>query len=56
MYILHKKFANSNSNVQLSPAIQSVCATDLIVSNEYKAFITSLEMNGTHIILPSIVI
>ncbi|EFN84004.1 RUS1 family protein C16orf58 homolog [Harpegnathos saltator] len=45
-YILHKKFANSNSNVQLSIAIQSVCATDLIVSNEYKAFVSSLEMNG----------
>lgn len=45
-YILRKKFADSNSNLQLSIAIQSVCAMDLIVSNEYKAFVNSLEENG----------
>ncbi|XP_011340582.1 RUS1 family protein C16orf58 homolog isoform X2 [Ooceraea biroi] len=46
VYVLHKKFADSNSNVQLSMTIQSVCATDLIVSNEYKAFVSNLEING----------
>ncbi|KAL6258070.1 hypothetical protein P5V15_009987 [Pogonomyrmex californicus] len=45
-YILHKIFTHSNSNVQLSIAIQSVCATDVIVSNEYKVFLSSLEANG----------
>jgi len=46
VYILHKKFANSNSNVLLSITIESICAVDLIVSNEYKTFVSNLEMNG----------
>ncbi|XP_014478456.1 PREDICTED: RUS1 family protein C16orf58 isoform X1 [Dinoponera quadriceps] len=45
-YVLHKKFANASNGIQLSLAIQSVCATDLIVSNEYKAFVNSLQTNG----------
>ncbi|XP_029168227.1 LOW QUALITY PROTEIN: RUS1 family protein C16orf58 [Nylanderia fulva] len=45
IYILYKNM-DSNSNVQLSIAIQSVCATDLIVSNEYKTFLRNLDING----------
>ncbi|GAB1868957.1 UPF0420 protein C16orf58-like protein [Camponotus japonicus] len=45
-YILYKKFMDSNSNTQLSIPIQSICATDLIVSNEYKTFLENLNING----------
>ncbi|XP_071577186.1 RUS family member 1 [Temnothorax nylanderi] len=47
VYILHKTFANPNSTIQMSTVtIQSIGAADIIVSNEYKAFLSSLEMNG----------
>lgn len=47
VYVLHKMFTNPNSITQLSVVtIQSICATEVIVSNEYKAFLSSLEMNG----------
>lgn len=35
-----------NRNIQLSIPVQSICATDLIVSNEYKTFLESLDVNG----------
>lgn len=45
-YILQRN-TNSHRNVQLSiVTIQSICATDVIVSNEYEAFLSNLEMNG----------
>lgn len=45
-YILHRIFtANSNSDMSVV-TIQSIHATDIIVSNEYKAFLSTLEMNG----------
>jgi len=47
-YILYKKFMDSNSNTQLSIPIQSICATDLIVSNEYKTFLENLNINGIY--------
>ncbi|XP_012543348.2 RUS family member 1 [Monomorium pharaonis] len=44
MYILYKNLDNS---IQLSSiANQSICATDVIVSNEYKAFLSNLKRNG----------
>lgn len=47
VYILQRN-TNSHRNVQLSiVTIQSICATDVIVSNEYEAFLSNLEMNGT---------
>lgn len=45
IYVLHKIFTNSNSNKQIV-TIESICVTDVIVSNEYKTFLSSLEMNG----------
>ncbi|KAL0116620.1 hypothetical protein PUN28_009927 [Cardiocondyla obscurior] len=47
IYILHKLFRSSNSNVHLSSVtIQSICAIDEIISDEYKTFLESLEKNG----------
>lgn len=46
MYIIYEKFANLKRNVQLSIAIQSVCAMDLIIRNEYRSFVTNLKING----------
>ncbi|XP_070160303.1 RUS family member 1 [Polyergus mexicanus] len=46
VYIFCKKFMDLNINLQLSIPVQSICATDLIVSNEYKIFLESLEING----------
>lgn len=46
VYVLHKLFTNSSSNIQSIVTIQSICVTDVIVSNEYKAFLSNLEMSG----------
>lgn len=56
IYILYKKFMESNSNMQLSIPnyryvtvdIQSIYATDLIVCKEYKTFCESLDINGIY--------
>ncbi|XP_011862341.1 PREDICTED: RUS1 family protein C16orf58 homolog isoform X2 [Vollenhovia emeryi] len=43
-YILHKRLTNSGSDVQLS--IVAIRAVDVIVDDEYKAFLSNLEVNG----------
>lgn len=46
-YILYKKLANSDTDTKLPLVIQSVCAGDLIVSNDYSAFLADLKTKGT---------
>lgn len=46
IYILHKKFMDLHSNIQFSIPIQSLCATELIISNEYETFLGNLNING----------
>ncbi|XP_011167476.1 RUS family member 1 [Solenopsis invicta] len=43
IHILNK---NSNSNVPLSIASQTICATNIIVTNEYKTFLNNLKRSG----------
>lgn len=45
-YILYKKLANSDTDTKLPLVIQSVCAGDLIVSNDYSAFLADLKTKG----------
>ncbi|XP_076626425.1 RUS family member 1 isoform X1 [Colletes latitarsis] len=46
LYVLNKKYSTSNNGVQSSKAIESIYATNLLISNEYKAFISGLESKG----------
>ncbi|XP_017762365.1 PREDICTED: RUS1 family protein C16orf58 homolog [Eufriesea mexicana] len=46
LYVLNKKYSTTNNSIQSSKAIESIYATNLMISGEYKAFISELENKG----------
>ena len=46
LYIFNRRYSTSNSSMQLSKAIESIYATNLMISSECKAFIGGLESKG----------
>lgn len=46
LYVLNKKYSTINNGIQSSKAIESIYATNLLISNEFKAFISDLENKG----------
>lgn len=46
LYVLNKRYSNTNNRIQSSKAIESIYATNLLISGEYKAFISDLESKG----------
>ncbi|XP_076387435.1 RUS family member 1 [Megachile rotundata] len=46
LYVLHKKYSTVNNGVHSSKSIESIYATNLLISCEYKAFISGLESKG----------
>lgn len=46
LYVLNKKYSTTNNGIQSSKAIESIYATNLMISGEYKAFISELENKG----------
>ncbi|XP_054008106.1 RUS family member 1 [Hylaeus anthracinus] len=46
LYVLSKKCSTSSNSVHSSKAIESIYATNLLISSEYKAFISGLESKG----------
>ncbi|XP_076287109.1 RUS family member 1 [Lasioglossum baleicum] len=46
LYVLSKKYSIANNSTQSSKAIESIYVTNLLISGEYKAFISGLESKG----------
>ncbi|KZC09706.1 PREDICTED: RUS1 family protein C16orf58 homolog [Dufourea novaeangliae] len=46
LYAFNKKYSALNNGARSSKAIESIYATNLLISNEYKAFISGLESKG----------
>lgn len=46
LYVFHKRYSTTTNGVQSSKAIESIYATNLLISCEYKAFISDLESKG----------
>ncbi|CAK9822000.1 RUS family member 1 [Anthophora retusa] len=46
LYVLKKKYSTTNNSVQSSKTIESIYATNVLISSEFKAFISGLESKG----------
>ncbi|CAK9809951.1 RUS family member 1 [Anthophora plagiata] len=46
LYVLKKKYSTTNNGVQSSKTIESIYATNVLISSEFKAFISGLESKG----------